>query len=180
MVYEYERAGKLPARKNGGWDVAEARKALAKNVGAKQGGVPRKGDRKGRKAAAKAKPIATRPRKKKAALEVVGVGQEELELTDDPNEKSKAELEKEVLIQRAEKMRLENEEQRRVLVNRADVESSVESRFRQDAEALLTWPSSVSAELASELGVQERILFPVLDRYVRQFMRDRSNVGVAA
>jgi hypothetical protein len=44
MVYQYEREGKI-SRRDGGFDLAEVREQLARNLGTKKGGVPRKGDR---------------------------------------------------------------------------------------------------------------------------------------
>jgi hypothetical protein len=91
---------------------------------------------------------------------------------------SKAEFERAVARERAEKLRLENEVSRGILVNANDAESTFESRFRAEAEAFLNWPSGITAEMAAELGIQERLLFPVLDRFVRAFMTERSKTPI--
>lgn len=161
MVYKYEKAGKLPARVNGGWDLDEAKRHLANTLGAKKSGEPRR-----HAPAQKPEQPVARPAPAKHA--------------NPEDEDSRAELEKAVLRERAEKMRLENEKSRGVLVNASEVESATEARFRADSEALLSWPTAVSAEMAAELSIQERLLFPVLDRYVRAFMRERSHFGAAA
>ncbi|MCC6860866.1 MAG: hypothetical protein IT158_20025 [Bryobacterales bacterium] len=41
----------------------------------------------------------------------------------------------------------------RELVNAEAVASATEARFRADAEALLNWPASISAEMAAEHGL---------------------------
>jgi hypothetical protein len=65
------------------------------------------------------------------------------------------------------------------LVDADEISSATEARFRGDAEALLNWPARVSAEIAAELGTDERLTHAALDKYVRQFMRERSMVPVA-
>jgi len=60
------------------------------------------------------------------------------------------------------------------LVDANEVASATEERFRADAEALLNWPARVAAEMAAELGTDERLTHAALDKYVRQFMRERS------
>jgi hypothetical protein len=62
------------------------------------------------------------------------------------------------------------------LVDAAEVSSATEARFRADAEALLNWPARVAADLAAELGTDERLTHAALDKYVREFMRERSIV----
>jgi hypothetical protein len=91
---------------------------------------------------------------------------------------SKAEFERAVARERAEKLRLENEVTRGVLVNAGEVESRMESRFRAEAEALLAWPSGVSAEMAAELGIPEHMMATALNRFVRAFMTERSKTPI--
>ncbi len=90
---------------------------------------------------------------------------------------SKVELELQFARERVRKLEMANDVAAGKLVNAAGVESSVEARFRRDAEALLAWPTSVAAEMAAELGVPEPALAIALNRSVREFMRERSMVG---
>jgi len=64
------------------------------------------------------------------------------------------------------------------LVDAEQVAAETEARFRADAEALLNWPALIAPEFAAELGVDERQIHALLDKYVRAFMRDRSMVAV--
>lgn len=66
------------------------------------------------------------------------------------------------------------------LVDAEQVKSATEARFRADAEALLNWPARVAADLAVELGSDERATHAALDKYVREFMRERSMVSANA
>jgi len=65
------------------------------------------------------------------------------------------------------------------LVDADEVKAQTEARFRNDAEALLNWPARVVADIAAELGTDEHQTHAVLDRHVRQFMRERSMAGAA-
>jgi hypothetical protein len=64
------------------------------------------------------------------------------------------------------------------LTDAEEVKAATEARFREDAQAFLDWPSRVAAEMAAELGIEERFLHTALDRAVRQFMRERSATPV--
>lgn len=64
------------------------------------------------------------------------------------------------------------------LVDAEQVAAETEARFRADAEALLNWPASIAPEFAAELGLDERQIHALLDKYVRAFMRARSMVAV--
>jgi len=66
------------------------------------------------------------------------------------------------------------------LVDAEKIASEIEARFRSDAEALLNWPARVAAEMAAELGVDERLTHAALDKHVRQFMSERSMVSLPA
>jgi hypothetical protein len=66
------------------------------------------------------------------------------------------------------------------LVDAEEVAGETEARFRADAEALLNWPARVMADIAAELGTDELRTHAVLDKYVRQFMSERSMATVVA
>jgi hypothetical protein len=96
--------------------------------------------------------------------------------------RSKHDIEKLKMAEDWRRKRLDNDEREKKLVPSDVVESAVEGRFREDAEALLNWPSRVSAEMAAELGVEDRLMAVVLEKYVRDFMELRSKcpAGLAA
>ncbi len=75
--------------------------------------------------------------------------------------------------------KLRFEQLKKTLVDAEKVRAEVEARFRNDAEALLNWPARISADLAAELGTDERLTHAALEKYVRQFMRERSMVPVS-
>jgi len=62
------------------------------------------------------------------------------------------------------------------LIDAEEAEAEYEKRTRDDAEALLNWPGRVAAEMAAELGIEDRRLHALLDTQVRVFMRERSMV----
>jgi hypothetical protein len=95
------------------------------------------------------------------------------------NPVAKIDLEKQVLVEKIERYRLENEVRSGKLVDRAEVESATEARFRADAEALLSWPARVAATMAAEFGTEERATHTILEKYVRQFMSERSKAVVS-
>lgn len=66
------------------------------------------------------------------------------------------------------------------LVERAAIDRLVFDRASAEKEALLNWPARNAANIAVELGVPERKVFDVLDRYMRRHLAERSSVVVAA
>jgi hypothetical protein len=86
-------------------------------------------------------------------------------------------LQKMMTAYKVQKERIALEKLEGSLVDSAQVEGAVEARFRADAESLLNWPAGVAADMAVELGVDERTMHSVLDKYVRNYMRGRSQTG---
>lgn len=143
------------------------------------GGVPRRGDRAKPKEpapVAAAPVVEMKPRKAPAAKPKRVVAAKRVEPS---REQSKADLEREALMERIRRDRLRNDKEERRLVDRSEVEAATEARFRADAEALLNWPLIVHREVAAELGSDERTTRLVLEKYVRQFMTERSMAGVS-
>lgn len=188
MVVKYLAAGKISRGADGLFDLDSCRASLGNTLGEKRGGVPRRGDRpavfqpmavekppKPVKVAkvAKADPapkVVEVPSPKPAAV----LKRRAAKVESDPNLVSKADLEKQALAERIRRDRLRNDKEERRLVDRAEVESATEARFRADAEALLNWPLLVHREMAAELGVEERMMRLALDKFVRRFMTERS------
>ena len=179
MIVKYKAAGRIQPLPNGLFDLEACRLMLGHTLGSKQGGVPRRGDRVKPKAVAPVvvTPIVEKKPRKLAAVakpKPTVVGQK----IEPSREQSKADLEREALSERIRRDRLRNDKEERRLVDRAEVESATEARFRADAEALLNWPLLVHREVAAELGSEERTTRLVLEKYVREFMTGRSMAKV--
>jgi hypothetical protein len=188
MVVKYLAAGKISRGADGLFDLDSCRASLGNTLGEKRGGVPRRGDRPVtfQPVAVEKQPKPVKPVKVAKAdsapkvVEVlrpkpVAVAKRQAAKTEaDPNLVSKADLEKQALAERIRRDRLRNDKEERRLVDRAEVESAIEARFRADAEALLNWPLLVHREMAADLGVEERMVRLALEKYIRQFMTERS------
>lgn len=83
------------------------------------------------------------------------------------------------MVYRAKLRKLEFETRQKTLVDADEVASATEARIRGDRDALLSWPARVAAEMAAELGTDERSTHAALDKHIRQFMRERSGAQVA-
>lgn len=180
MIVKYKAAGRIQPLPNGLFDLAACRESLSHTLGSKQGGVPRRGDRVEAKKAV-APVVVPIVEKKPRKLAVVAKPKPAVivQKIEPSKEQSKADLEREALSERIRRDRLRNDKEERRLVDRAEVESATEARFRADAEALLNWPLLVHREVAAELGSEERTTRLVLEKYVRQFMTGRSMAKVS-
>lgn len=69
---------------------------------------------------------------------------------------------------------LERKRKQGELVDAEEVRSASQSRAVAEREALLAWPRRVSADMAVELGVEERLLLQVQQKYIREFLAERS------
>ncbi len=165
MVTKYKREGKIQEEPGGGYILKKVKSQLANTLGSKQGGVPRRGDREPNRS--RTAPETKSPHPKRRS-------------TSDANSVSKADLEKQALAERIRRERLRNDQLEGILVNRAEVEAATEARFRADAESLLDWPASIAPDLAAELGTDERQTHAALEKYVRQFMQERSMLPLPA
>lgn len=180
MIVKYKAAGKIQPLPNGLFDLAACRASLGHTLGSKQGGVPRRGDRvEAKKAIA---PVVVLPIVEKKPRKLAAVAKPKpavvVQKIEPSKEQSKADLEREALSERIRRDRLRNDKEERRLVDRAEVESATEARFRADAEALLNWPLLVHREVAAELGSEERTTRLVLEKHVREFMTGRSMAKV--
>ncbi len=86
----------------------------------------------------------------------------------------KIQLDKLLQAERIRRMQLENKARTGELVNKMELMGLLEKRIRRDAEAILNWPAQVSAMMAADLGVDDRQMYTVLMKYVKEFMRSRS------
>jgi len=69
---------------------------------------------------------------------------------------------------------LERKKREGDLVDADEVRSATQARAVAEREALLAWPRRVSADMAVELGVEERVLLQVQQKYIREFLAERS------
>lgn len=83
---------------------------------------------------------------------------------------SSAKLEREQL--NAELLRLELDQKRGVLIDRATVERTLFERGRAERDAHLAWVQRIAPQLATELGVDLSALFAGLDREMRRHLAE--------
>src|ERR1043165_1124905 len=67
---------------------------------------------------------------------------------------------------------LDRKEREGDLVSRREVEAAVFNRAREESEAWLNWPARFSAQIASELNLEQSLIASVLDRYVRAHLEE--------
>ncbi len=70
---------------------------------------------------------------------------------------------------------LEFEEKSKKLIDSEVVKSTVFAMAREDRDSLVNWPARVSPLIAAELGVDSIALAVLLEKYVREYLDDRSN-----
>ena len=85
----------------------------------------------------------------------------------------KVEYEKLVLIQRRVKLELENQTKKGKLLDRDEVEAAAFEQSRVERDYWLNWPSRVSPVMAAELNIDERKLYFMLERHVRECLEER-------
>lgn len=97
-----------------------------------------------------------------------------------PDDASKLELEKRLIRERVEKLRLENEISAGKYVLVDDVRRAQAERAMVERDALLNFPGRVAANMAAKLSIPERDLFILLDVEIRRFLTERSQTAVPA
>src|SRR5262245_22397273 len=75
----------------------------------------------------------------------------------------------------AELRSLELREKQGELVDATAVQDAVFKRFREERDALQTWPARISAIIAADLGVDAGRLLVALEKHVREFLAGRSD-----
>lgn len=83
---------------------------------------------------------------------------------------SKIDLEKLLIIERTEKQRLDNAVRRRTLVKAEDVQVAQVRVAETVRDEILNSAAKCAANIAAELGVDERAAFAALDRFNRSFL----------
>jgi hypothetical protein len=104
--------------------------------------------------------------------DTTGLREDELPSSSLPDQLLRARIKKERedgLLKEMERKKRQGE-----LVDAEEVRSSVQARALAEREAQLAWPRRVSADMAAELGVDERLLLAILQKYVRQHLLERS------
>jgi hypothetical protein len=69
---------------------------------------------------------------------------------------------------------IERKKRQRELIDAQEVRAASQARANAEREAFLAWPRRISADMAVDLGVEERLLLQVLQKYIRQHLAERS------
>lgn len=172
MVTKYKQAGKISEEPTGGFVLEKARRQLAASLARKVGGSPRTSE---------APPVVAAP----------PIVEPDPDFDDDSDEiesvepkvgkykknldgLSRSELECQALRERILRERRKREADEKKLVNGDEVRQAIETRAQAERDALLNWAPRVSPDIAAELGIEERVVASILDRYMRQFLAERS------
>ena len=78
------------------------------------------------------------------------------------------------MVMRAQLRKIELEERKKSVINRARTLDLVEELSRQDRDSLQNWPARVSARMAAELGLDAHLMHITLDKYVREYLEECS------
>lgn len=79
-------------------------------------------------------------------------------------------------IAKAHLARLQLQEKRGELINKAKTTAQIFRLAREIRDAWLNWPSRISAQLAADLGVDEHKMHTSLERYVRDHLTELGDV----
>jgi hypothetical protein len=108
---------------------------------------------------------------------VTGLREDELPSSSLPDQLLRARIKKERedgLLKEMERRKRQGE-----LIDAEEVRASVQARALAEREAQLAWPRRVAADMAAELGIEERLLLTILQKYIRQHLLERSQQKVA-
>jgi hypothetical protein len=70
---------------------------------------------------------------------------------------------------------IERKKRQGELIDAQEVKAASQARANAEREAFLAWPRRISADMAVDLGVEERLLLQVLQKYIRQHLTERSS-----
>jgi hypothetical protein len=70
---------------------------------------------------------------------------------------------------------IERKKRQGELIDAQEVKAASQARANAEREAMLAWPRRISADMAVDLGVEERLLLQVLQKYIRQHLTERSS-----
>jgi hypothetical protein len=104
--------------------------------------------------------------------DTTGLREDELPSSSLPDQLLRARIKKERedgLLKEMERRKRQGE-----LIDAEEVRAATQTRALAEREAQLAWPRRVAADMAVELGVDERLLLQVLAKYVRQHLQERS------
>ena len=83
-------------------------------------------------------------------------------------------------IAKAHLARLQLQEKKESLINKDKVKAQVFRLGRQVRDAWINWPSRISAQMASELKVDEHEMHTILERYVREHLDELGDTKLPA
>jgi len=86
----------------------------------------------------------------------------------------KDEIDRRIAAVKLSRQALAFQKEKGSLVDAAEIERATEARIREDAEAVLNWPSKISSTWSAELGIDPKIFYESFTRRVREFMISRS------
>lgn len=180
-LLKHEKRGRVKHRNADGlFDVDDCRRSLAENSRP----VARRSQQHAERAAVPTRPapapvVAIRPPTLAARVdedESTEQGALSLPAGSDAADVSLTAIQRQRELLKLERERIGFLEFKGTLVDAANVKTAVTARAAEEREALLNWPSRISAELAAELNVDERTLYAALEKQVRTFLRERSRV----
>jgi hypothetical protein len=70
---------------------------------------------------------------------------------------------------------IERKKRQGELIDARESRAASQTRATAEREAFLAWPRRLSADMAVDLGVEEKLLLQVLQKYVRQHLTERSS-----
>ncbi len=79
------------------------------------------------------------------------------------------------MVMRAQLRKIELEERKKSVINRARTLDLVEELSRRDRDSLQNWPARISARMAAELGIDAHRMHNTLEKYVREHLEECSN-----
>jgi hypothetical protein len=79
------------------------------------------------------------------------------------------------MVLRAQLRKIELEDRKRSLINRAKTLDLVNQLSRDDRDSLLNWPARVSSRMAADLDVESHLMHTILEKYVREHLDERSS-----
>jgi hypothetical protein len=79
------------------------------------------------------------------------------------------------MVLRAQLRKIELEDRKRSLINRAKTLNLVNQLSREDRDSLLNWPARVSSRMAADLDIEPHLMHTILEKYVREHLGERSS-----
>ncbi|MBF0188594.1 MAG: hypothetical protein HQL50_11790 [Magnetococcales bacterium] len=82
------------------------------------------------------------------------------------------------MVLRAQMRKIDLEEKKKSLVNRAKAKAHGFKIARQIRDSILNWPSKVSSRMAAELDIDQHLMHTVLEKYIREHLEELSDIKI--